>query len=377
MKKIILGILFTIIEINSFSQSIYKSAESKSGILVGTQKINTFAGVSYNNASKEFSFNYKQIMQSKKTKESKKTLTDYPDFSSLNGEISLNTEDSKTNLISDKKWQGGIDIAFTWAYTWDKQKFGSSGVDTIVKVYYVGKPGTNYVTIEDCANDSNSTCTRSTEKIIYKKPKRKKQNTFFLSTGNNWARINNASIIEFETDTSYINLKNPGQNKFFFDIGYNQFRQVKNSNFYYSWALTANNLILHNSSRGLKEGNLTEFKGLYLNVEDTTVIMNFDKQENYYIGNLKNEFLFIPRFDLFVRYDFGKKKPFIGIVGSLQKNYSTNITPRNNFAFGLTISPPSIPDQLLFAILYEFIEDSEGKMKKALTFRASFPILFE
>ena len=98
-----------------YSQEIVKSTGTKSGILVGSTA--DFAGISYNNSSDEFSFNYKFLKQQSRLKfdsikkeSSKDSLlwNPYPSLWGLNIGTGFGIEKNRSTLIADEKWQGGI-----------------------------------------------------------------------------------------------------------------------------------------------------------------------------------------------------------------------------------------------------------------------------
>ena len=379
MMKWTLAFLITIIGTNCFSQALYRSAESKSGILIGTQNVNSFAGISYENSSDKFSLDYKSLSQNIPAG----PLTTFPNFESWNFELALNTEKSKSNLVSKEKWQGGLEFAVTYSFTNDRQTIGkrvSLSHPTKVDEYYVGngRPGHQYQSLEECSNDPNHTntiCQRGTTNVTNYEPHNKRQNTYYVTLGNEWERFNQFSLSELNPDTTFVSFSNPGRNNFYINAGANFLYQIGPKT-YLTWALSITSSFIHNSTRDLTETNIEALSAQYFN-SDTMRILSTTKEKSYFLGDGRYETFIVPRFDLFLRYDLGGKKPLIGLVGAIAPHFSSITSNRLNIAIGPSISPSSIPDQVVFAVLNEWTEDKNGDLKYALTFRASVPITFK
>ena len=355
------------------SQTIYKSKESKSGILVGTQNESSFAGISYENASDEVSFDYKWVQQ----KYSDFKDRSYPDFETFNIEFAIDTDKSQANLVSDNKWQGGVELSFTYAFTLDKQVHGEVVKKIEVKRYYTGlSDGIDYESESECLT-KNDSCHAGREVTEYYVPRKKHTNVFFMSGGNHWERFDNAILDVINIDTTFVRLSNPGSNTTYLDFGYNWFKQLYKKGFL-TLAVSFRTASVTNSTRGLKKTNIESLNGIYLNSKDTSQIISTGSEKTYFIGKTELEGVFIPRVDFFFRHDLGEKKPFLGFIAAISPLYSSsNNRWQWNMIFGPSISPATLPDQVVFAFLNQWNEDDKGKLKYSLSFRASFPISFD
>jgi hypothetical protein len=356
------------------SQSIFKSAESKSGILVGTQNESAFAGISYENASDEVSFDYKWIKQNSQIIEGKTT---YPDYDAFNVELVIDTDKSQAAFVLDNKWQGGLELSFTYASTIDEQAHGKTVKKRDVKLYYTGlKDGDNYDDEIECLK-KNDSCYTGKELVEYFIPERKLTKVFFVSGGNQWGRINTVTLNKINADTTLANFDNPGSNTTYLDFGYNWFKQIYDRG-YLSLAGSFRTALVVNSSRGLKKTNVESLSGTYFSSKDLSQYIGTGTEQSYFVGETGLEGFIIPRFDLFYRHDLGENKPYLGIIGAVSPLYSsTKNVWRWNAAVGPSFSPDTMPDQVVFALLNQWIEDDKGKMVYSLSFRASFPISFD
>jgi len=339
MKYIKIVIYLLVLSNNVFAQSILSTANSKSGILVGSTT--DFAGVSYENASDKFSFNYKFTKQD----DSIAKENSYPHFWGVNIATGIKIDKGKTALISDEKWQGGVDFDFTIFRTWGKYT-------------------------KDKVKESENGTTYNTANI--------KQKTLYLRLSDGFERFKSFESTKINTDTTFITLNNPLQNNFTGTIGYYTMYQFK-TKWFFSYALSANLSSINISTRKLSESNLTPFRGYLLNSKDSTQVLQTARQETYFSGNPEFELFFVPRADIFLRYKTGEKKPVIGFIFSYSPLVSSfeTVKTRNCFAFGPTFGQDTFPDQVLFAIMNEFVQDKSGDYKYALTFQASFPIRFK
>ncbi len=180
-------------------------------------------------------------------------------------------------------------------------------------------------------------------------------------------------------DTTYVNLDNPLQTTITLTAGFYQTIRYRSKNDL-SWGVSSDINYIINSVRTLKESTLSPFKGIYINQKDNSNVINLGEQEEYRSGQTENEFYFVPRADLFYRYSgFGDKKPVVGVIASYSPLISSlkNVDVRNCFAFGPTFGMPSSQDQVVFALINEFVQDTEGKYKYELTFNVSIPITFK
>jgi hypothetical protein len=339
MKKIFLILTLIVIYNSAFSQSIIGTANSKSGILVGSTT--DFAGISYENASDKFSFNYKLTKQDKDTANG----NSYPHFWGVNFGTGIKVDKGKASLVSNEKWQGGVDFDFTLFRTWDK-------------------------TTTKEIKESENGITHKTANI--------NQKTLYIRLSDGFERFKSFESTIINSDTTFVILNNPLQNNFTGTIGFYTMYQLK-TKWFFSYALSANLSSINNSTRKLSETNLTPFSGQLLNSKDSTQILQTAKQESYFSGKPEFELFFVPRADVFLRYRTGEKKPVVGLLFSYSPLVSSfeSVKTRNCFAFGPTFGLDTFPDQVLFAIMNEFVQDKKGEYKYALTFQASFPIRFK
>jgi hypothetical protein len=324
---------------NTNAQSIISTANSKSGILVGSET--AFAGISYENASDKFSFNYKLTKQDDSISKGDK----YPNFWGINIGTGIKIDKSKAALVTDEKWQGGVDFDITIFRTWDH----TTSLDK---------------------KESENGITQNQAKII--------QKTLYLRLSNSFERFRSFESFVLNADTTFITLKNPLQNNFTGTIGFYTMYQLK-SKYFFSYALSANLSSIKNSTTKLTETNLTSFTGLLFNSKDSTKVLQTAKQETYFAGKPEFELFFVPRADVFFRYKTGTGKPVLGFLFSYSPLVSSfkSVKIRNCFAIGPTFGLDIFTDQVLFAIMNEFVQDKKGYYKYALTFHASFPIIFK
>lgn len=323
-----------------YAQSIVSNSNSKSGILVGSTT--DFAGIGYKNESKGFSFNYKFNKQDNTKKEGRK----YPDFWGLNIGSGIKTDKSKTNLISNGKWNGGVDFDLTLFRTLDKTKEGKK------------------------IEESNGISHSEISKI--------KQNTWYINIGDAFERINTLQHTEINEDTTFVAFSSPMQNVLTITPGYYSLSQWK-SKLFFSWALSANIKFNNNSITKLSKTNILLLYNVVLNAKDSTIIHQVGTQKSYYSGKTGPEISVIPRADIFLRYSIGSKKPVIGLLAAYSPVISTmeDVKSRNNFAIGPTFGLDSFPDQVLFSIMNQFNQDKTGGYNFSLIFQATVPIKFE
>lgn len=321
------------------AQSVVSTTGSKSGILVGATT--EFAGVSYENASDRFSFNYKMTAQDKL-----EAGKNFPNFWGLNIGTGVKVDKGKANLLNDEKWQGGIDFDLTFFRTWDN-------------------------TTSFNPKESKNEVSQGSAKII-------SQQTFFVKLSNSLERFKSFESFGINQDTTFISLDNPLQNNFTITPGYYTMYQFE-SNWYFSYALSTNISFIKNSTRKLTESTLVPISGNVLNAKDSSHIFETAKQESYFSGKSEFETFYVPRADVFLRYSLGEKYPVIGLLASYSLMISSfeTVKNRNCIAIGPTFGLDTFPDHVVFAIMNEFVEDKNGDFKYALTFQASFPIKFK
>ena len=252
MKKIFLLVPAIFLIKVVFGQSVISSSTSKSGILVGGTS--DYAGIGFENSSSEFSFNYKLNKQESTIPDGQ----DFPNYWNLNFGSSIKTDKSKSSLVSDEKWQGGIDFNMTISRTTNKSEKIKTEAD---------KNG-----------------------FIHEK-KNLEEKTFFLTFANGFERVRNAQIDSINLDTSFVTLNNPFQNKFTITPGYYELYQFK-SDWYISWAISANFNFITESTRALEKGNFMPLAGIVLNSKDSTQVIQGGKNDSYFVGNPECEFFF-------------------------------------------------------------------------------------
>ncbi|PZR22317.1 MAG: hypothetical protein DI539_05750 [Flavobacterium psychrophilum] len=343
MKKIIaLALLLSFIDL--YSQSIITTTSGKSGILVGAE--NDFAGISYENASDKFTFNYKSTRQEKLDRNE---TDQYPNFHGSNISIGIKTDKNKSKLISDGSWQGGVEMDYTLFWTKDNRSRPEKRETEEI-------PGGSVVHNE----------------LEYK------QCTWYGKLTGAVERIYTFQTVIKYQDTTYVTLDNPLQTTSTLTVGF--YKTIRFKTFHdFSWGISSNISYITNSVRKLKESTLTPLKGTYLNQEDNSPIINIGKQISYYNGISENEIYVVPRADIFYRYNLGEKKPIIGIIASYSPLISSlkKVPVRNCFAIGPSFGLPSFSDHVVFAIFNEFIQNENRVYKYQLTFNASIPLKFK
>ncbi|WP_340114865.1 hypothetical protein [Maribellus mangrovi] len=341
MKKYVFPILFFGMFWNtSFSQSIVSNSESNSGILVGSDT--DFVGIGFKNESSEFLFNYKFSKQDDTIKSNK----DYPDFWGLNIGSSIQADKFKANLVSDEKWNAGVGFDLTIFRTWD--------------------------------NSSKSKEITEAGGITHRQIGKATQRTLYLVINDAFKRVHTMQLSEYNIDTTYASFGEPMQNILTITPGFYSMTQWK-SKCFFSWAISANLKINNNSITRLTKTNVLPVSDIIYHAKDSTILELVGTQKTYYSGVPDKEFSFIPRADLFLRFDIGDKKPVLGILFAYSPIVSSlsDIKSRNNFAFGPTFGLDSFPDQVLFSVINQFNQDKDGDYKYSLVFQATIPIKFE
>lgn len=340
MKTHILTVLIAICSLAANAQSILSTSESKSGILAGIDS--NYVGIGYESSSDRFTLNFKIKRQNNQPKIGRH----YPDFYGLNCEVAANIEKNEGVLIDEKKWTGNFNFEFTFFKTWDKTILISSTPS--------GTPG------------------------VYNTVNHLKQNTFYFKLSNGFKRIKTFETTVLNSDTTFINLYNPLQNNLTFSTGFNWLRNKPNSDWYFSYAISADISYINESTRSLTSSNLATYKGSFINIVDSSRIGQFEDKGSYFQGKTQDEIYVVPRVDFFGRYRLGNNKPVVGLLVSYSPLISSikNVNVRNCFAIGPTLGLSSFPSQVVFGLMNEFIQNSKGTFKYALTFNVSFPIAF-
>lgn len=339
MKHLFIILTLLVLSFHIFSQSVVSTANSKSGILVGSST--NFAGINYESSTDKFSFNYKFTKQANTIEEGKS----YPNFWGVNIGSGIKIEEGKSNLVNNDKWQGGVDFDFTISRTIDNSK-----------------------SIES----------KSSEDGITHKTANISQKTLYIKLSNALDRFKSFDLNKINQDTTFVTLNNPLQNIFTISPGFYTMYQFRTKCFF-SYAFSANISAITNSTRKLSETNLIPITGELISSKDSALILQSDKQETYFSGKPENEIFIIPRADIFFRYRIGEKKPVLGLLASYSPVFSSfeSVRNRNCFAFGPTFGLDTFPDQVVFAIMNEFNQNKKGEYKYTLTFQASFPIKFK
>lgn len=343
MKTNILIALAVICSLTTNAQSILSTTESKSGILAGIDTNHfKYIGIGYESASDKFSLNYRFTRQNNKLKPGRH----YPDFYGLNCEVAANVENNKDTWVEEKKWTGNLNFEVTFFKTWDKTTLTSSSPS--------GTPGVN--------NTVNNI----------------KQNTFYLKLSDGFKRIKTFETTVLNSDTTFITLYNPLQNKLTFSTGFNWFRNC-GSDWYFSFAVSTDISYINKSTRSLTTSNLATYSGSFINSADSSGISQFGEQESYYHGKVHDEIYLVPRIDFFARRQLHGNNPILGLLVSYSPLISSirEVKVRNCFAIGPTLGLNRFPSQVVFGLMNEFIQNSKGTFKYALTFNVSLPIIFK
>ena len=345
MKLLLLILILINFNIKTLSQSIVSTSGSKSGILVGSDS--DFAGINYENSSERFSFNYKFTRQDNERKEGR----DFPNFWGINIGSSVKIQKGKTNIVANEIWQGGVDFDLTIFRAWNKNKN--------LKIINT-----------DEAEVAGMKITEGSAEIH--------QSTLFLRLSDGIERFYSFERNVLNSDTTFLMIDNPLQNNLTVTPGFYRLSQWK-SNVLFSYGLSANLSFINNSTQNLSVFTITPFQGNFLNAKDSTEFQVTGKENTYYEGKSQSELFFVPRVDLFPRFQFGKDNPYFGLLFSYSPLISSieSVKTRNAFAFGPTFGLNTFPDHVVFAIMNELIQDKMLNYNYTLTFHASIPIKFK
>ncbi len=85
-----------------------------------------------------------------------------------------------------------------------------------------------------------------------------------------------------------------------------------------------------------------------------------------------------PRRESFYRYKPGEDLPFLGVYASYNPVVSAiaGVAPRQAVAIGPTLGLAELPDQVMFGLINEFIQDFSGNWQYSISFQLAFPFLF-
>lgn len=378
MRKVIsiIPIFIVCVSFNVNGQSIVKTAESKSGILVGTQNASEFAGITYERSTDEFLFNYKLSQQ----RSYDNPGPYFPDFRGINIELGYDLSKDKSGFIAEEKWQGGAHAGFMLTFTNDNTALGTRNEDQSTVTKYAQTPGGTgrYPTYRSCMDATNGPCVPIPTTVTNYIPFDIKQRTFFFGIEEKVSRVNYALEVGTKRDSTFLALKDDFQSKLTFTIGNNWLRQY-NEKFYLSWAISLNASWITASSKGLKTAKILPTSRVYFNETDSSMLSNTSDIKEYALGKMGEEFEIIPRADIFFRCKIGDERPLVGLIGSVSPITSSvkGVKSRWNFAVGPSFSPAMLPDQVMFALMSEWLQDAEGDFNYSLTFHASFPLKFK
>ena len=337
MRSRIFNLFLFLIPFITNGQSILSSAGSKSGMLVNAK--NDFAGITYESASDEFSLAYKTVRQDVNLNSS--TGNYLPDFIGINIGTSFNVEKGKSSLFSGDKFQGGIGLNATVSYTWDRSSVGSAPSSGWNNVGADIKQHTAFIRVEDRIDRIN----------VYKK-----------------------NLIN--DDTTFISIDDPISNTFLIGGGYFYLQQFDNS--VLSVGVSINLSFLNNSTRKLTKSNFQSNAGEFFLAKDSSNVISLGKEMMHFEGKPESELYSVPRVEVFYRHSLGDDQPYLGIFAVYSPLISSfNIDTRHAISFGPTIGLSDLPDQVLFGILNEFIQDGNGEFKYSLNFQVSYPIIFK
>ena len=333
IQNIIILILFSIsVGSSVLSQSIITTSTGKSGILVDSE--DNFAGINFENANNELSLNYKTVNQDSLERGDKDPLTNnlYPDLKGLNIEVASRLKENESELISEEMWQGNVKLGITRFFT--KTNFERESKE----------PNGN---IADLRGNI-------------------KQRTTYYSYSHSLSRVNGFEIDNVRADSTFISLNNPLNSTSSFTLGHYRLFQ-KRSNYFASWSLSLNTRYLTKSSRGLKKKNLSEIptSNLVLSSKDTTNFNLSLAEKTLFEGDLRSEFTFTPRFDIFLRWKLNDELPILGLYMSYGHLFSSLDRFKNigSIAIGPTFGLRKNPDHVVFSILNEFNENQKRCME--------------
>ena len=341
MKKILIILIIISESINIYSQSIITNTESKSGILISPT--NDFAGMSYETSTDKLSFNYKLITQvgNYKPKNNQDSL---PSYCGINIGSDVSLEKSKGVFVEDEKWQGGVELNVTFTKAWDQAHI----IDRI-------KTGNSVDGISHSGVDFQGS-------VLY------------LKISNALNRINTYTEIKGNGDTIFAKIYDPLQNSLTLTPGYYHIWQNESKS-YLTLGVSTNISLINGSTRKLEETNLIPFSDKIFNLKDSTSILELGKSKIYFKGNPETELFIVPRFDIFYRFALGTDRPIIGIICSYSPIISSlkDVKLRHGFVIGTTFGLSTYPDQVVFALLNEIIQDKKGKFKYTFALQASLP----
>ena len=355
-------ILFILLSISiSYGQAVIQSIESKTGILIGGKDSDgyfDFARINYNSGSSAFSLDYRYYGQKSFVNPNDKYS--YPNTAGFNITSSVSLSENRSVLVNDDKWQGKLKLGGNYFYQWFKVKPIGKAVNQ--------KPIPNVA-----APASNIKAKVSGQNVKFR------ESTLYLNVENSFGRINLFDTMTLNTDTTFISINDPFQNTLSLTPGFYQNIFNDKSKFSFSWAVSINFNFINKSVRGLKKSNLLTLTDMVMNKNDSSLVYQGGKLQEYHVGKTEFELYTIPRLDFFARMETGTNSPVIGILASYSPLISSlsNLGTRHGFAIGPTFSTYTFADNVIFTIQNQFIQDIEKDFKYSLIFQASVPFKFE
>ncbi len=374
MKKVILLIVSLGIINTLEAQSILKTADNKSGILVGTQNSEDFAGITYERGSDEFLFNYRFNQQMGSW-----TGTSYPDFWGLNIGLNTDLKKNKAPLVANRKFQGGVGVSLTFSYTDEKAQINTSGISIPRIIYKASGDPVDYESMRDCITKNGNNCSRISTSSTHYEPQALSQNTYFLRIEYGLSRVGFAELSALNVDTTFLATSTPLINTWEIAPGFMNISSTRGGTWITSWSISVPIQVIGKSSSGLEQSRIQPVNAIFFNESDTSILNSIANEESYFIGESSPEVRVIPRFDLFTRWYIAKDKPYLGVIASISPIFSSlsDVKTRWNLAIGPSFSLPSFPDQVVFALMSEWLENDKGRLNYSLTFHASVPIKFK
>ncbi len=384
-------------------QSALTTAKSSSGLLAGIQHGQSYVDVNYNRESSKFGIsvaNSNQLLRHYKIQKPRRGTTfiglsqeitkdkTFPNFLSYETSIGVNTTDGKASLFAKNEVLSDLFALQTFAFVIDKTPTAGHLSAITTEVWTCDGVANKYLTKEDCEKKGGCAECNSSTRTDYEFDRQDDIQThaLFVRVGVNHERRNFLSSKTITTDstTSIVySLADSSVMKYRVVLGYNYLQQLCKS-----WFLTIGPSFqiehIPSSYNSLTKRELQKVKGTI--VDDMgNVFQDVESSKTYYDGNRSKETILYPRLDILLRTKLiaeTDKMPYLGLLYSLSPSISTidKIGVKWNTAIGITVHPPFLPDQVVFALMAEwsdFASDKKDHKPFSVNFHAGVPFKFK
>lgn len=375
-------------------QYSFRSASGNSGIVVGSNDASKFTGINYDLSSSKLGLSFRQTKQNLSNERIKNDKEGYSDLIGHNVYLGIAINNSKATLVKNSKWQGNIEAAYDFSYTWDNTPLpnGTVGSGTTTKNLYFSTADRNptpelFTTKRACESKwGENTCNSPPiagavtyfNTDDYEDRNLLNQSTLFFRISGSIAPLNLAHL---DNDTTVILTSSQVSVIPRVALGFNQrLINTKHPNTLFTIAPSFSYYFIPKSTGLHKEFLFDDIKKIY-NVGLVNQ-MNGTSSKTYFLGGTPEfEGVFNPRLDIVTSIRMGDNKPYINFIGAYSPNLSTfkTIGWKQNYAIGIGLTLPLVPDQMLFAILYEGLafNKNDSSKEQSLTFYASVPFSFK